>query len=203
MKLKWQIFIFLVIGLVTFYSCSGKSMKYDIPPNEKAVNAAMAHNSQTLAKKYHLRPFGVTVAMPGGDIRYLALEFQICGPLSNEELRKILIDAAHDFLADINSDSELCPHLKNRSLNIREIGIVLFLIDSSGRGLRDPHTSIAEISRGELEYDILVDNYDDELKRNIPSYKSKYRESYEEALVKQPFFCKFQNLSSIFSKLLP
>ena len=120
--------------------------------------------------------------MPEGDIQYLALEFQICGPLSNQELRKILIGAANDFLADINTDSELCPYLKNHSLSIREIGIVLFLIDSSGRGLRDPHTSIAEISKGKLDYDILVDTYDNELKRNIPQFKSKSCETYEEAL---------------------
>jgi hypothetical protein len=175
-------FICFLVSLILFCSCSGNSMKYDISPDEKAVNTAMARNSQILSKKYHLRPFGITVAMPDGDIQYLALEFQICGPLSKQDLRKILIDAAHDFLADINSNTELCSYLKNHSLNIKEIGIVLFLIDSSGRGLRNPHISIAEISKGELEYAILVDTYDEELKRNIPSFKSKYHESYEDAL---------------------
>jgi hypothetical protein len=157
-------------------------MKYEIPKNEKAVNKIIVCNSKAIAEKYHMRPFAVSVAMPGGDIQYLELKFQIYGPLSKEQIRKVLINAAHDFLSDINSDSDLCIYLKNHSLTIQDIGITLFLIDSSGRGLRDPNISIAAITKGELEYDILVDNYDEELKRNIPSYKSKYRESYEEAL---------------------
>jgi len=157
-------------------------MKYEIPPEEKAVNTVMARNSKVISAKYRMRPFAISVAMPGGDIQYLELKFQICGPLSKEQIRKILIDASHDFLSDINSDTGLCCYLKNHSLTIKDIGITLFLIDSSGRGLKDPYFSIAYISKGELEYDILVDNYDDELKRNIPSYKSIYRETYDEAV---------------------
>jgi hypothetical protein len=157
-------------------------MKYEIPPDEKAVNAVMARNSESLAKKYHMRPFALTVAMPGGDIQYLELEFQIYGPLSKQELRKILINAAHDFLEDINSDSALCFYLKNHSLTIKDIGITLFLIDCSGKDLDDPHIGIAKILKGELEYDILIDTYDEELKLNIPQIKSKCTETYVEAL---------------------
>jgi hypothetical protein len=36
----------------------------------------MARNSKSLARKYNMRPFGITVAMPGGDIRYIELEFK-------------------------------------------------------------------------------------------------------------------------------
>jgi hypothetical protein len=157
-------------------------MKYEIPPNEKAVNTVMARNSKALAKKYHMRPFGVTVAMPGGDIQYLELEFQIFGPLLKPEIRKILIHAAHDFLEDINSDSALCFYLKNHSLTIKDIGITLFLIDPSGIGLRDPHIGIAKVLKGKLEYAILIDTYDEELKLDIPQFISKSGETYEEAL---------------------
>lgn len=142
----------------------------------------MARNAKALAKKYCARPVGITVAMPGGNIQYLELEFQIDGPLSRSEIRKILIKLAHDFLADINSDVQLCSYLRNNSLTIKEIGIGLFLVDLSGRGLRDPAIGIADISKGELEYDILVETYDVDFKKNIPSFKSKYRESYEEAV---------------------
>ena len=66
------------------------SIDYEIPPNEKAVNSAVERNSKALAKKYCMRPFAITVAMPGGDIRYLKLKFQIHGPLSKKELRKVV-----------------------------------------------------------------------------------------------------------------
>lgn len=103
---------FINSQLSNFLFVFGKSMKYEIPPDEKAVNTVMARNSEALAEKYHMRPFAITVAMPEGDIQYLELKFQIYGPLSKQELRKILISAAHDFLKDINSDSALCFHLK-------------------------------------------------------------------------------------------
>jgi hypothetical protein len=157
-------------------------MKYEIDPDEKAVNAVMARNSKALAKKYQMRPFAVTVAMPGGDIQYLELKFQIKGPLSKEQMRNILIEAAHDFLKDINSDSALCFYLKNNSLTIKDIGITLFLIDHSGRDLDDPHIGIAKISKGKLRYDILIETYNEVLKFDIPQLKSKSTETYEEAL---------------------
>ncbi|MFZ0565166.1 MAG: hypothetical protein WAM28_03175 [Chlamydiales bacterium] len=125
---------------------------YTISPREKAVNKALARNAKILAKKYHMNPVGNTVAMPGGDIQYLELEFQIHGPLSKNEIRKVLINSAHDFLADLNSDSELCSYLKNHSFSLKEIGLGLFLTDFSGRGLKDPEIGIAKISKGKLEY---------------------------------------------------
>lgn len=176
------IFILLIVSVELFCSFFGKPTECGIPPDEEAVNTVMARSSKSLAKKYHMRPFAITVAMPGGDIQYLELKFQIYGPLSKQELRKILINAAHDFLKVINSDSALCFYLKNHSLTIKDIGITLFLIDYSGKELDDPHIGITKILKGNLEYDTLVETYDEELKGNIPQFKSKSRETYEEAL---------------------
>lgn len=182
-KLKKLTFFISLILILVSSSCFFVGCDSYVPsPDEKAVNRVMARNARMLAKKYHMCPCADTVAMPGGDIRYLALEFKICGPLCKGELRKILIDAVHDFLIDINSDSELCSYLKNHSLTIKDIGIILFLIDSSGRDLDDPNIGIAGISKGELEYDTLISTYDDEFKMDIPSFKSKHKESYQEAL---------------------
>lgn len=169
-----MIFFPLILNFAIFCSIFSACMKYEVPPDEKAVNAAMSRNSHTLAKKYHMHPFGVTVAMPEGDIQYLELEFQIQGPLPKQEIRQLLINVAHDFLADINSDAELCAYLKNHSLTIKDIGIGLFLIDSARKSLNDPVIGIAKISRGALRYLTLVTN-------NIRSIKSEYDESYEEA----------------------
>lgn len=174
--------IYLIISLLVFGIFFTGCQKYKIESDEKAVNKAMARNSKVLAKKYCMNPVGVTVAMPDGDIQFLELEFQIQGPLSRSEIREILINAAHDFLEDINSDTELCSYLKNHSLTIKDIGIGLFLIDSSGRGLRDPYIGIAEISKGVLWYNILIEIYDNVIKKEIPQFKSEYKESYEDAL---------------------
>ncbi len=178
----FSLLISLFIGLIIFCSFLKKPVEYEISPAEKSVNAAMARNSKTLAKKYHMRPFAISVAMPVGNIKYLELKFQAYGPLLKEEIRKLLVDSAKDFLSDINADSELCFYLKNHSLTMNDIGITLFLIDSSGRDLDDPYIGIAKISKGELTYDTLIIVYDTEIKMDLPKYKSKNKETYEEAL---------------------
>lgn len=163
--------IFICLLLLLFTGCE----KCVIDPDEQAVNKVVARNSKALAKKYHMRPFAIGVAMPGGDIQYLELKFQIYGPLSKNEIRKILLDAAHDFLADINSDEELCCYLKNNSFSIENVGITLFLIDASGIGLNDPDIGIAGIGKGELRYLTLIAT-------DSPPIQSRCYETYEEAM---------------------
>lgn len=163
--------LFICLLLLLLTGCE----KYTIDPDEKAVNKVVARNSKAIAKKYHMRPFAIGVAMPGGDIQYLELKFQIYGPLSKNEIRKILIDAAHDFLADINSDEELCSYLKNNSFSIENVGITLFVIDASGIGVNDPDIGIAGIAKGELRYLTLI------LTDTSP-IQSRCYETYEEAL---------------------
>lgn len=175
--------VFLIIWLCSYLLLNGcESTKYEVPPSEKAVNRAVGRNSKVLAKKYCMRPFAITVAMPGGDIKYLELEFQIRGPLSINEMRKILINSAHDFLIDINADLELCSYLNNNQMGIKDIGIKIFLIDSAGIDLNEPHISIASIKKGELEYKVTALKYDKVIKIDIPYITSVSTETYEEAI---------------------
>jgi hypothetical protein len=179
-KMNWMFLISCFFISLFLIGCGSKN--YEIPPNEKAVNDVVGRNSKALAKKYCMRPFAITVAMPGGDIKYLELEFQIRGPLSQQELRKVLINSAHDFLNDINADLQLCSYLKNNHMEIKDIGITLFLIGSTGIGLKAPYISIASISKGKLEYEIMALKYDTVIKREIPYIKSVSTETYEEAI---------------------
>lgn len=178
-------FIAFVIFTLLFSSCNFTThgaQACQISEREKAVNKAMERNIRILSEKYGMDPFGITVAMPGGNIQYLELSFQICGPLSQESIRKILIDIAHDFIADINSDQKLCSYLTNHTFNINQIGITLFLIDSHRMPIRDPEIGIASIEKGKIIYDKRAEKYDEYLQRNMPFYTSSYTESYEEAL---------------------
>jgi hypothetical protein len=174
---KNHLFCLILVAFIFGFSMNSYgSPRYTISPREKAVNKAMGRNSKMLANKYSMCPSSITVAMPGGDIQYLELAFQIQGPLSSSEIRQILIHSVHDFLADINSDVELCSYFKNPSFTIKDVGITLFLIDSSGRDLKDPEIGVAEISRGELEY-YRCDPNDISINGMVGT-----KESYEEAL---------------------
>src|SRR5947199_176998 len=81
----------------------------------------------------------------------LELKFDMLGPLPQDTIRKILLNNVHDFLNNINSDSELCPYLKNGNMNICDVGITLFFHDTKGYHIHEPEIGIASISKGEVE----------------------------------------------------
>ncbi|MCW3109843.1 MAG: hypothetical protein JWQ09_4349 [Segetibacter sp.] len=114
--------------------------------------------------------------MPGGIVKLLGLDFQMVGPLQKEEIRKLLIQLAQEFLIYVNSNEAIKPYLEHYPFEIKDIDIILFFIDSQGKELEDPKIGIAEISGGELSYETITTT------DNIPSIKQRLKESYEEAL---------------------
>ena len=114
--------------------------------------------------------------MPGGTVKLLGLDFQIRGPLPKEEIRKLLIELNREFILLVNSDENVRPYLEHYPFEIKNIEITLFFRDARGMKLNDPHISIAGISRGRLDYQVLTRT------DGIPSVKSESVESYEEAL---------------------
>lgn len=167
----------LVILFVFFFNSSviNKNMKYQISDQEKAVNKQMASSAQILGKKYNMRPCATSVAMPGGNIQYLELEFDVIGPLPRDTIRKLLINSVHDFLSNINNDTELCSYLKNGHLNISEVGIGFFFFDSTRRPIGIPEIGVASIEEGNLTFITLEPGA-------VPSFRDTYYETYKEAL---------------------
>lgn len=146
------------------------------PKSEKVVNDLLYQIECNFKKKYRIKTIATNVSMPGGVVQLLGLDFQIYGPLSKEEIRKILINMAQDFILYINSCEKIKPYLKKFPFGIENIDITLLFIDSNGFDLDYPYISIAEISHGKIVYKSLIKI------NNIPSIKSKFEESYEEAL---------------------
>lgn len=144
-------FILYLLSLLNNLFHAG--IEYQISDREKAVNKQMEYSAQILSQKYHFRPCATSVAMPEGDIQYLELKFEIIGPLSQKEIRKILISSAHDFLENINNDKQLCSYLHAGRLDIQEIGIGLFFIDATGYPIEDKlEIDMASIRKGVLRY---------------------------------------------------
>ncbi|PJD93785.1 MAG: hypothetical protein CK425_12410 [Parachlamydia sp.] len=143
--------------------------------NEEAVNDLLYRIAHSFEKKYKVNTIATNVAMPRGIVKLLGLDFQVRGPLSKEEIRKILIALSQDFLVSVNSDEAIKPYLENYPFEIKNIEITLFFMDSRNIRLNDPYLGIAGISRGKLDYQILITT-------DIPSIKSEFDESYEEAL---------------------
>lgn len=160
-----------------------KFMQYDeIPENEVAVNELLDLVAKDLEKKYKMQLSGTSVAMPGGIVKKFCLAFHIKGPLSKDDIRKILVHSAQDFLSDINSNKKIKPYLIHFPFEMNNVEITLFLNDSQGSGLNNPHVGIAEISNAILQYKYLIETYDESLKINLPEIIKKEKESYQESL---------------------
>lgn len=107
-------------------------------------------------------------------VNILSLSFQIVGPIDKAQLREILIDSVETFLSSINSNEELRPHLSHYPFSPNGIEIEIFVVDSSGRPVREPCIAIASAEGGSLSYIIM--NKEGNLK-----FKPVVREGYKEA----------------------
>ncbi len=175
-----KFFIYLFLFSCLLLSCEKHQVDQTIAlsPNEKAVNKLLSRLAKDFEKKYNIRPIGTNVAMHGGIVRMLGLDFQVLGPLSQEQIRKILIKLVQKFLEEINSDLILRPFLEKYPFKIEDINIILFFNDSKGYEIDDPYFGVAEIDGGELSYKTLAKN------DGILNFVNEIYESYEEALTK-------------------
>lgn len=170
-------FLFVLISALFLCSCDNFFESYEKHPKspcEIAVNRVMARNAKELGQKYKMRPCAVTVGMPEGDIKYLALKFQAIGPEQKAEIRQILLSMCHDFLTDINADEPLLECLRGRKMNIEKIGITIFFHDKKRYPINEPNIGIAGLTKGNLKY-VKVD-------KETGEFKDRQYETYEEAL---------------------
>lgn len=152
---------------------AGVSMREE----DRIFENVLAQGAQSILKKnsYKLRYIGGGGSAFGGPITFFAISFMVDGPLSKEQLRKILIEGAKDFLEVINTDKKAQKLLFKRPFTLEDIEIVIFNHDKDGRDLSAPMISIAEISRGELLFSA---------RSNAKPFllSDEYKESYQEAL---------------------
>ena len=171
-------YIVYFICLSLFFTAGFKLSKDTnsrISKREQVTNGILNQAMVLLKKRYKIDPIATNVAMPGGVIRLLGLDFQIVGPLRQERIREILINSAQELLDLINTNSQIKPYLGQFPFTIKNIDINLFILDSDGREINHPEIGIATISEGQLEYLTLA-------YAEIPKKISESSEPYEEAL---------------------
>lgn len=175
MKIIKIIFV-LILSLFLFAWEAVYSQQQKLPEKELAINALLNRISNSFKEKYKINVTSTNVSMPDGVIKLLGLDFQMIGPRSKEEIRKILIELAQEFSIYVNSDDKIKPFLEDYPFEIKMVEITLFFIDLNHRGLTDPYISIAGISRGKLDYWTLVKS------NGVLAIKSEFEETYQEAL---------------------
>lgn len=148
-----------------------------IPKSELAVNSLLTKIAEAFKEKYKIKPIGTNIAMPGGVVKLLGLEFQVQGTYPKERIREILISLVQDFQNFVNSDKEIKLYLLNYPFLINEIDITLYFVDSKGLQINYPNIGIAEAVEGDLTYKTL-----NRTSENYLFIQSRFTESYQEAL---------------------
>lgn len=168
---------FFAFIFVSFIMYKNRHSTYEISPAEKTVNYLFEKNARFLSKKYDMRPIGTNVAMPRGNVKLLGLHFQIRGPLQKNELRKILINSAKDFISIVNDNTEIHKYLEHDPFGIQALDITLFVIDSQGMGVDYPDIGVASFRGGNLHYKMIAGI-------DVEKTITREEETYEEALKK-------------------
>jgi hypothetical protein len=173
--------IYIIKTALIFISLqNGLFGNYYMSKNEEAVNRFIGQASRSFQLKpewkKRITVCGTTKGMPGGIVENLGLAFDIKGPMSRDEIRKMLLEMGQQFLNKLNQDKQLQPYLQHRPFTPDDIDLSLYFRDSKNGGLRDPHIGYAALRYGKLVYCVI------EEQNGIPRDKFEYKETYEEAL---------------------
>lgn len=166
--------VFIAIFLSNcIFGCNSKP-KHISPPYVEMASKIRGTTAQKLAKRHNMNIFGIGGGM-ADCVNFLGLDFLIQGPLSKEQLRRILIDSVQELLKAVNGNEEIRPYLKNYPFTEREISVTLFIKDPNGKKIYDPEIGVASAGQGTIYY------YTDD-KENMYVYKQEIKEDYETAL---------------------
>jgi hypothetical protein len=152
-----------------------KDQEYHPSEGEQLVNSLLPKAAGIIQDKYKIRPCGVGVSMPGGPIQELTLCFNTKYPYTKEELRKLLIDSAHELLNQVQKNKEIQKFIKEPPFTIKNVQIIIYNNDKNGKEVYDPEILTAGISQGTLTYRTVESDINFRL-------KNQFKESYEEAL---------------------
>jgi hypothetical protein len=168
--------VFFIVAFQIFFSgCSRQLSEENISPPSKISGEIRAKAADKLIKKYDLMLVGTSAAMPGGVINNLGLVFHIHKVLTREQAREILVGCVEELISEVNMNKEIRPYLKNYPFTPKNITITLVIYNSNGTDVFDPDIGAASASHGKIWYATVAS------KRSY-SYKSEYKESFDEAV---------------------
>ena len=172
-------YFLFIIALIIFSIFTGWIMFSDkedpyLSQEEKLVNDILGRTAKIIKKKYGVNPSGEGAAMPDGIISQLTLTFDTSNQLSQETLRKLLVECAQELVAQAKL-TNVEKFLENPPFEIKNVQIIIYNNDKYGRDLKDPEISTAEISNGLLIY--RTKDPDDNFK-----IKNQFKETYNEAI---------------------
>ena len=99
----------------------------------------------------------------------------ICVLIQKVRSQKLLLQCAQELCDQVTTNEEMQQFLANPPFTTRDVQIIIYSHDKTGRRVHDPEIGTAEISRGVFTYRTW--DHGDTLK-----FKNEYKEAYEEAV---------------------
>ncbi|MDF2549906.1 MAG: hypothetical protein K0S07_973 [Chlamydiales bacterium] len=155
-----EIFFQFLLAIMPFMACLPCQSE---PVDKKLVwvGEVLRESTDLLEKKYNLRAVGSGIGMPGGNLFFLGLSFDVYRELEKEEIRALLVESTQDFLKIINSKEELKLCMSDVPFTVKNIQVNLFFSHKNGVTLNHPAFGRASIDEpGILSYETLdVDDF--------------------------------------------
>lgn len=145
--------------------------------HEKIADKLSAKISKEIQQKFHVIQDGYGGGMYG-TINLICLSYQYRKPaITQDEARNLIVPIIQLFLQRINENEEIRPYLKNYPFQVENIEVSISIHDYEGNMLVDPSIALVSNYLDRIGYTILYPE-------GLCKEKSKYRETYAEALEK-------------------
>ena len=140
----------------------------------RVLGGVMNKSIRNIEKKYRISCCGTGLSMPGGPIRSIGFSFQVKGPLSKSELRRMTVGSANELI-DQAKHYGIDEFLYEPPFGLGQVQINLFIESRSGE-INHPDIAIVGLVEGVITYKTL-----DHTERHTK--KVEYtKETYEEAV---------------------
>lgn len=169
---KWKIITAIFIGWLIYYLSNTFQMdEFDFEQG-KVKRQIIAEVGTTLGLSY----MGGGGSSPDKELHYFSFRFLSHEKTDISSARKQLLTIAEIYLKYINSNEILKKYMVKYPFDIENCDISIFYQDQAGKSYLHPNLYIAAIYNGPfLYYTLEYDKYPYD-------YKTKTRETYEEAL---------------------
>jgi hypothetical protein len=145
--------LFLLILLVSLSSC-----RY-LSGNEVSEKTRVRHRIMKQATEKIQNRYGVKLSQISESsqpmFELIGLGFNHRGPLSKEEIRRIVVESTEILINEMNASEEWRPYLEEWGrypCSNREASIVLFVLRKDGGELYHPDISVSASRKGVVDY---------------------------------------------------
>ncbi len=167
------------------------------PSADTVLNKVIDKSIAKIEKKYRINCCGTGLSMPGGPIRSIGFSFQVKGPLSKSEIRRMIVGCANELIDQAHYYA-LDEFLYQPPFGSGQVQINLFLASRTGE-IDHPDIAVAGLVEGVITYKTF--DHTETRTRKVEYTNETYEEAVallkqeadalaQDVLIQEPLACK-------------